>query len=298
MKGKPPRVVVVTRHTEYEELLARHCTRAQAAFFLESRGQSIEQPEFIHQSFQAALKSVLHAVPLEWRRIRLDRGDLDRFLFRPDDVVIALGRDGLVANTAKYLDGQPVIGLNPDPERNEGVLVPHAPEATRDLLETHVAGRSSFERRTMVEVSLLDGQRLLALNEVFLGHRTHQSARYKITYGDKQERHSSSGVIVSTGTGSSGWARSVRRNRLCDLALPEATEERLAFFVREAWPSVATGTAISEGSLGPGQTLDLTSRMNDGGVIFGDGIEADLVEFNWGQQVRVGLAKTRLHLVR
>ncbi len=38
--------------------------------------------------------------------------------------------------------------------------------------------------------------------------------------------------------------------------------------------------------------------MNDGGVIFGDGIEADLIEFNWRQQVRVGLAKTRLHLVR
>lgn len=41
------------------------------------------------------------------------RGDLDRFLFEPDDIVLALGQDGLVANVAKYLDGQPVIGSNP-----------------------------------------------------------------------------------------------------------------------------------------------------------------------------------------
>ena len=44
-----------------------------------------------------------------------------------------------------------------------------------------------------------DGQRLLALNEVFVGHTSHQSARYRVTFGDAEERQSSSGVIVATG---------------------------------------------------------------------------------------------------
>lgn len=31
------------------------------------------------------------------------------------DIVVVIGQDGLVANTLKYLDGQPVIAINPDP---------------------------------------------------------------------------------------------------------------------------------------------------------------------------------------
>lgn len=42
----------------------------------------------------------------------IKRAHFDRFVFAPEDVVIAVGQDGLVANVAKYLDGQPVLGIN------------------------------------------------------------------------------------------------------------------------------------------------------------------------------------------
>jgi hypothetical protein len=44
----------------------------------------------------------------------------------------------------------------------------------------------------MVDARLDDGRRLLALNEVFLGHASHQSARYALEVADEAERHSSS----------------------------------------------------------------------------------------------------------
>jgi len=292
-----PRVVVVTRPTEYEALLARHGTRGQAGFFLQSRGQSLEGVEGRHRSFAAALAVVLKAIPVRWRQTRLTRADLDRFLFEPDDLVVALGQDGLVANVAKYLEGQVVIGLNPDPERYEGVLVRNPPQAAGDLLATAVAGQGRLELRCMVEARLDDGQVLRALNELYLGHRTHQSSRYRIAWGGREEEHSSSGVIVATGTGATGWARSIRRNRVSDVVLPEATEARLAFFVREAWPSVATGTELTDGSIGQREVLTLTSRHDQDGAIFGDGIESDSLEFPWGRRVEVGVAETRLRLL-
>ena len=149
----------------------------------------------------------------------------------------------------------------------------------------------------MVEARLDDGQTLRALNELYVGHRTHQSARYRIAWRGKAEDHSSSGLIVATGTGASGWARSIRRNRVSEVVLPEPEERRLAFFVREAWPSVATGTELCDGELGEGEALELSSRFNEGGVIFGDGIEADRLDFPWGARVEIGLAAERLHLV-
>ncbi len=153
----PTRVVLVTRATEYQQLIAQHGTRKQAKFFLESRDQTIAIIEDRHHEFESALQTVVHSVPSEWRRTRVDRGDLDRFLFAPQDIIVVIGQDGLVANTAKYLTGQPVIGINPSPDRHEGILVPHPPSAILKLLPSAVNGEGRFEKRTMVEAVRDDG---------------------------------------------------------------------------------------------------------------------------------------------
>jgi hypothetical protein len=288
-----PRAVLVERPTEYSELLARHGTREQARFFLHDRGRTLEEVEARHRALAAARARVLAAIPADWRHAAVARPELDRFLFEPGDVVVVLGQDGLVANVAKYLDGQPVIGLNVEP----GVLVPHLPEAAADLLADVAAGRAAVQRRTMAAARLDDGQELLALNEVFVGHATHQSARYVLEVGEHGERQSSSGLIVATGTGATGWAASIHRERHSALALPAPEEDRLAFFVREPWPSAATGTELDEGVLAGGGVLTVQSEMNAGGVVFGDGIETDHLAFDWGQRVEVRVAGPKLRLV-
>src|SRR5918997_4854354 len=125
----PPRAVVVHRATELSELIAHHGTRQQAGFFLAGRGRDLAELDSRHQTQQEALAAVSAAIPLDWRRAVAERADLDRFVFGPEDVVIAVGQDGLVANVAKYLDGQPVIGVNPSRGVNPGVLVQHEPSA-------------------------------------------------------------------------------------------------------------------------------------------------------------------------
>jgi NAD kinase len=292
-----PRVVLVTRSTELEALLARHATRAQARFFLERRGQRIEDLEERHERFSAAMRMVSQAIPQKWRRAQVTRSDLSRFVFEPSDLVVPVGQDGLVANAAKYLRGQLVIGINPDRARFDGVLVPHAPERAGALLAAAAAGRCEVQQRTMVEAALDDGQRLLALNEIFVGHRSHQSARYRVRAADREERQSSSGVLIATGTGSTGWAKSIQGERRAQLELPRPEDARLAFFVREAFSSVSTGASLTAGVLGPHDHLEVISEMGDGGVVFGDGIEDDRLELGWGMVARVGIAETRLHLV-
>jgi NAD kinase len=292
-----PRAVVVTRPTEYEALLARHATREQARFFLEQRGRSLPEVEERHARREAALQAVSSGLPMRWRRSRVDRVDLDRFVFGPEDVVVVVGQDGLVANVAKYLTGQPVLGVNPDRDLFDGVLVRHEPSAAAKLLAATVEERVKIEARTMVEAKLDDGQRLVALNEIFVGHQTHQSARYRLRWHDAQELQSSSGLIISTGTGATGWARSIARQKAPALALPAPTERRLAFFVREPFPSRATGTTIEQGMVEEGESVVIASEMNELGTVFGDGIEADRLDFSWGMRLTVGIAPNRLNLI-
>lgn len=292
-----PRVVVVTRPTAYEELLARHATRSQAEFFLKQRGQTLAAAEALHHEQHAAVARVQAAIPLNFRRNLVPRQELDRFLFEPEDAVVVVGQDGLVANVAKYLTGQPVIGVNPTPRQFDGVLVRHTPERACRLLLAAAHRDVACEERTMVEVALDDGQKLCALNELFLGQRTHQSARYELAFHGEQVQHSSSGIIVATGTGATGWARSIHLERHAAIELPKPVEPRLAFFVREAFPSVASSTELTQGTLGEGEALTITSRMEDG-VVFGDGMEADHLRFEWGVRAEIRIASRRLALVR
>ena len=292
-----PRAVLVERPSEYEELLARHATHEQVRFFLEQRQRSVDEVLERHASLAATHRAVLGAVPADWRAATVLRADLDRFLFEPDDVVLALGQDGLVANVAKYLDGQPVIGLNPDPAHVPGVLVRHPPAAAGDLIADLTRGAARVEERTMARASLDDGQEVLALNEIFVGHATHQSARYTIALGERRERQSSSGVIAATGTGATGWAASINRQLASPLALPAPAERELAFFVREAWPSSVTATSLTAGRITASQRLTIVCELGEGGTVFGDGIEADRVAVDWGQRIEIGAASRTLRLV-
>jgi hypothetical protein len=164
---------------------------------------------------ESALAEVHASIPFDFRRAQVECAELDRFLFFPEDVVMVVGQDGLVANVAKYLGGQPVIGVDPEPGRNAGVLVPHPPADAGPLLARALAPAvGCLEELTMVRAVVDDGQRLTALNEVFVGHPTQQFARYRIALdGGASERQSSSGVLAGTGTGASGWLRSCHQER-------------------------------------------------------------------------------------
>ncbi|MGW0859065.1 hypothetical protein [Streptomyces sp. NPDC002690] len=300
-----PRAVLVHRTTEYEELLARHGTHGQAAFFLSTRGRSLDEVAQRHHRTLRALADVASAVPLTWRRSRVERADLDRFLFAPEDVVIVAGQDGLVANAAKYLSGQPVIGIDTDPGRNPGVLVRHRVRDTGALLRAVAAPAAGgrVDELTMVEAVADDGERLVALNEIYLGPPGHQTARYRIgpdtgatPHPGAAEAQASSGVLVGTGTGATGWLRSLWQERGSTLRLPAPSDPRLLWFVREAWPSPVTGTSMVAGELGRGRRLRLTVE-SDRMVVFGDGMESDALELTWGQSVRIGVSPTSLRLV-
>jgi NAD kinase len=299
--------IIVKNKTRLETLVERFNTKAQAKFYIERSGGNFEDYEIEDGNFHASLSLVQRQLSKVVKNKIVERNFLPSFLFNEKQVVIVIGQDGLVANTAKYVNEIPIIAVNPDIERYDGFLLPFNPDNFIVAVQKVIANNFNAKTVTLAEATLNDGQRLLAFNDLFIGASSHVSARYKISYNNKTEEHSSSGIIVSTQAGSTGWLSSVfnmtfgmhkfieKDNSKKKVA--KLKDNQLLFAVREPFQSKKTQADLSAGILTSQTKLVLESYMPINGVIFSDGIETDFLSFNSGAIATIGTAKEKAKLV-
>lgn len=299
--------ILIRNKTRLEQLVERFNTKAQAEFYIDRSGGDFQVYEREHEVFYEELEKLQKLLNVFPKYKVLDRSFLTNYLFNDHDLIVVLGQDGLVANTAKYVNGQPIAAFNPNPKAYDGVLLPFTVDQAKDVFNAIVKNTFSTKKITMAEAEFNDGQKLLAFNDFFIGPKTHVSARYKILFEGNEEVQSSSGVLVSTGAGSTGWMSSVfnmakgifdYHDQVYDdfqKTLNWETNE-LMFAVREPFLSKETGTTICFGKIRQ-EKLKLESLMPEGGIIFSDGIEADAIPFNAGAIVEVGIAKEKANII-
>ncbi len=297
------KIVLVIRRTRLDDLVARFNTADQARLYVEHLGADFSDYQREDSAYKSSVRTAEEALSRHGILQVIDRAFVPNFVFGPKDTVVALGQDGLVANVLKYLDGQHLVGVNPEPSRWEGVLLPFGAEDLDGVMPEVLARRRPVRNVTMAQVTLNTGETLRAVNDLFIGPRSHTSARYTIQSGTREEQQSSSGVIVSTGLGSTGWLRSVVAgatgiaSAISGGGFPgeESGAFRwdaghLVFSVREPWPSKNSAAEITFGKVTARRPLRLVSAMAENGVIFSDGIEADFLSFNAGTEAMVGVA--------
>ena len=284
-------------------MIRRHNTRDQAGFYIKSRGDNFADYLDEDRELKLALSDIEKLLKTFGRVQLLERSFLPNFLFGPDDLVVVAGQDGLVANTLKYLKGQPLIAINPAPQRFDGQLLPFKFGDINSVLNAVLNNRFSAKAVTMAQAELNDGQTLLAVNDLYIGPKLPISARYELEYNGQREVQSSSGVLISTGLGSTGWLRSlmtgataIAGSQTHHYEIPWDSRQ-LCYCVREPFPSQTTGTSLVFGRIEPSQHFSLTSRMAEGGIIFSDGIVDDALEFNSGTIANIAIANVQGKLV-
>ena len=126
------------------------------------------------------------------------------------DIVIAMGGDGTVLSASHYLIDKPLLAVNSDPEKSEGALTTINADQLEDKIKEIKLNKWKEEKLERIEVFInnkpLD---LLALNEVFIANtKAYLISKYKLRFKEKEEEQRSSGLIFSTGTGSTAWFKS------------------------------------------------------------------------------------------
>ncbi|MDE6566818.1 MAG: sugar kinase [Lachnospiraceae bacterium] len=301
------KIVIVSRKTRLQELVHQYNTVEQAKFYIEHMGVDFSDYIVEDRQYHQVLELVRDTAEHFARVQEIERQFVPNMIFGKQDIVIAVGQDGLVANVMKYLDGQPLLGINPDTARWEGVLLPFEARQLKEILPKVIQRKHQERQITMAEAVAKDGQSMLAVNDLFVGCRTHTSARYDIMWNGEQENQSSSGIIISTGLGATGWYQSVmaQAKRMTELFgcgkivdKPLAWDDsRLTFVVREPYPSRTTQVGIVFGKIEAEDEFRVISKMPENGVIFSDGIEEDAISFRAGTEIAVRIAKRKGKLV-
>lgn len=318
MNALDRKVVLVTRQTRLEELVQRYHTLSQAKFYIEHLGADFSDYLKENEMYSRSLRIAVEALQAWGRYQMIERKFLPNYVFGDNDIVVVLGQDGLVANTLKYLRGHPVIGINPDQDRWDGVLLPFTADALKKLLPDVAMCNRKTKAITLAQATLSNGQTLRAVNDFFIGPKGHTSALYEIEVGGSKEMQSSSGLIVSTGLGSTAWLKSIITGSLAIAnmmgrklnkgvksrgspdggyqSLPWDAQE-LRFVVREPFPSRSSQANLIFGRVDCDHPLKLRSRMAENGIIFSDGIAQDFMDFNAGMEATITLAREQGQLV-
>lgn len=339
-KNNIENAIIVRSKTRLEQLTEKFNTTEQAKFYVKSKQKAyfskkneglmksgfgspvklkkkVSEPmmsndfsvyEEENESFYDSMDTIQDQLDGVLKTKVINQDFLSNYIFTEKDLVVVVGQDGLVANTAKYVNGIPIIAVNPNESKYDGVLLPFTPDNFMEAVHNVLAGTYSKKNITMAEVVLNDGQKLLAFNDFYIGIASHSSSRYQITFRNQKENHSSSGIIVSTGAGATGWMssmfnmangmiRTFSNTNQIEYKPISQEDESLMFIVREPFVSKTSQANIVAGQIYFGEQLTVESFMPQNGIIFSDGIQSDYLEFNSGAIAEIGVAKEKAILV-
>jgi len=133
---------------------------------------------------------------------------------RDIDIVISIGGDGTALSSSHFLLDKPLLAVNSAPGKSEGILTTININQLNNKLDELKEGKFETELLERIEVFINNKlQNPLALNEVFIANENaYLVSKYKLRIIKngivREEEQRSSGIIFSTGTGSTAWFNS------------------------------------------------------------------------------------------
>ena len=219
-----------------------------------------------------------------------NRDKLKKKQFKNKDLVIAVGGDGTFLRVAQFVDKQLLFGVNSDVKNKEGFLMKANKNNFEGKFKKIMKGKIKIKKLPRLEASINDKKiETLALNEFFIGARkAYHAAKYIIQIDRKKEKQKSSGILVTTPTGSYAWAKSC-----CNKFLP-LNSKNYQFIVREPYEGkVFKNYKLKYGVLNKNQKINIISEMLDG-ILIADSVSKEY-KFRNGSKATIKLSVKYLY---
>lgn len=221
-----------------------------------------------------------------------NRDKLKKSLFKNKNLIIAVGGDGTFLRAAHFVGKQLLFGVNADVKSKEGFFMKSNKNDFEKKLEKIIRNKAKIKKLPRLEAYINNKKiETLALNEFFIGARkSYHAAKYVLQINGKKERQKSSGILVTTPTGSYAWARSC-----CNKTLP-LNSKNFAFVVREPYEGkVFKNYRLKCGILNKSQKVSIVSEMLDG-ILIADSVSKEHI-FKNGSKATIKLSDGHINAI-
>ena len=221
-----------------------------------------------------------------------NRDELKKSQFQNKDLVIAVGGDGTFLRAAQFINKQLLFGVNSDVKNKEGFFMKSDKNDFEKKLKGIMNGKIKIRKLPRLE-AFINGKKIetLALNEFFIGaKKSYHAAKYLIQIGRKKEEQKSSGILITTPTGSYAWSKSC-----CNKTLP-LNSKNFQFVVREPYEgNVFKNYKLKYGILKKNQNINIISEMLDG-IVVADSVSKEY-SFKNRSRATIKLSKNYLNAI-
>lgn len=199
------------------------------------------------------------------------------------DLVLSVGGDGTLLRAAHSAQSAVIFGINSNRKKSEGALCSATIVDLKEKTQKAIEGNFVIRSFARARISFKNKSKSYdALNEVYVGSAiSYITSRYSLKFGKIKEKQKSSGIIASTGLGSTAWYSSSARESFS----PENNE--LRFIVREPYRGRLSAFNLKKGSITGKQKLSLKLKMANAVAAIDSIIKIPL---DYGQEVQIGLS--------
>lgn len=255
-------------------------------------------------------------------RFKLVVGDeIPRDLARESDLVVTLGGDNYFQHLSHFIDRQPILGINSDPETSNGVLTHFTADGFKEFLPRLKGGSFDVEKWCRLQTKI-NGQILptLSVSEIYLGaYKSTDMSRYILELPEswgttRVEEQKSSGLIIATEAGETGWydaaARYTTAHEDRDTTIwwtpgtykmlggvhPNSGNRYASFIAREPYVSNPfKGYLYHKGVIYSREKLKITWLAHGRGLVSIDA--RDEYELTRGDKVEIGISNKPLRVI-
>jgi NAD kinase len=216
--------------------------------------------------------------------------EIDKPINTKFDLVMVVGGDNSFTKVSHYVSSTPMLGINSDPLRSAGCMLRWSMYGEEDvikfseMLDLH---KYSVEEWPRLE-TILDGQLItLATSEYYFGERfRNKMSRHVLVFGSHEEEQKCSGVVVATGSGSTGWFGSAS-----SMSEWEPSVKSAKFVITEPY----SFNTIRSGIIEPGKQLVLRSLNDNDGLVSVDSWQE--FPFPRGSEARIFIGENPLNIL-
>jgi len=174
------------------------------------------------------------------------------------DIIIAIGGDGTILSASHYLKNKPLLAVNISPKTSEGALATIPIKQLNKKLKQILKNKYKTEKLERIKI-IINNKPLpiLALNEVFIANeKAYLISKYKIKFKNKKEIQKSSGLLFSTGTGSTAWFKSAH-------GIPFSPQSKyIKMIVREPYQGRLSKISIKQRIIKENETITIIPLTN------------------------------------